>query len=215
MSRLLIPRYDEITLFLMSLSFILIFCTDAEMKSGSRALLSGGKYDPRAYIAFGLFISGILFSLYHVFTQRQKTNWEKNAMLFFAVFVNGISGIAAGIHVFNNTKDILMLFPIWNIMNGGLLLLMYRVHIINESSIVDNNATTGQVILGSIVVVATLLISRFLLELYWATTFSICVSYATNINGTVQNIFPISKKRNTGHNQALPEARFIFPKVDK
>ena len=182
----------------MSLAFILLFCTDAELRSGSQNLFHEEKFDPRTYIALGLFISGVLFSLYHVFTPRQKSDWEKTAMLFFAVIVNGISGIAAGMHMLNDSKGILMLFPIWNIINGGFLLLMYRFDIIDESSIVDDNATSLQVILGSTIVVAALLVSRLFFELYWATTFSICVSYATNINGTVQDFFSKTKKEEYG-----------------
>lgn len=193
-SRLFIPRYNEIALFLMSLAFVLIFCTDAELRAGSHDLFFEEKFDPRIYIAFGLFVAGIVFSLYHVFTTRQKSDWEKMAMLFFAVIVNVVSGIAAGMHMLKDSHGFLMLFPVWNIINGVLLLLMYKFHIVDESSIVDDNAAPFQVVLGSIVIVTALVVCRFFFEMYWATTFSICVSYATNINGTVRAFLLWTKK---------------------
>lgn len=194
-SNLFIPRYNAITLFLMSLAFVLIFCTNAELRTGFHDLFFENKLDPRIYIAFCLFVAGILFSLYHVFTARKRTDWEKIAMLFFAVFVNVLSGIAAGMHVLKDTYGVLVIFPVWNIINGVLLLIMYRLHIIDESSIVDDYATSFQVLLGSIVVVTALVACRFIFAIHWSITFSICVSYATNINRTFQDFLLWTAKK--------------------
>ena len=131
---------------------------------------------------------GIAFSLYHVFTSRQKTDWEKTCMLFFAVIINALAGISAGMHMLEGSHGLLSVFPIWNIMNGALLFLMYRFDIIDEGSIVDDNATLLQVIVGSVVVVFAFAICTFIFDMYWAITFSICVAYASNVNGVVQSI---------------------------
>lgn len=186
----------------MSITFVLLFFTHADLRAGSHELLFDD-FDPRSYIALVLFVLGILFSLYHVFTSRQKTDWEKTAMLFFAVMVNGLGGVAAGMHMLENSHGLLMVFPIWNIVNGVLLLLMYRCHIIDERSIVDENATPFQVLLGSIVIVATFVVCRFVVEMYWAITFSICVTYASNVNGTVQSLFSVPRSRSAEHNNTV------------
>ena len=94
-----------------------------------------------------------------------------------------------------DSHGILIAFPIWNFVNGALLLIMYRFEIIDESSIVDDNATAFQVIFGSMVVVATLIVCRFVFKLYWAITFSICVTYASNFNGIVQSLFSKPQSR--------------------
>ena len=201
-ARLFIPRYNELALFLMSIAFVLLFFTHADLRAGSQELLFDD-FDPWRYIALVLFMLGILFSLYDVFTTMQKTDWEKKAMLFFAVMVNGVGGVAAGIHVLEDSHGLLMVFPIWNIVNGVLLLLMYRFDIIDESSIVDDNATPFQVLLGSIVIVATFVVCRFVFEMYWAITFSICVTYATNVNGTVQSLFSVPRSRYAEHNNTI------------
>ena len=185
---LFIPRYNELALFLMSFAFVLLFFTHADLRAASFKPLFGN-FNLRVLIALGLFVLGIMFSLYHVFTAREKTEGEKAVMLFFAAIVSGLSGIAAGIHILKNSHGILIVFPIWNLVNGILLLIMYRFEMIDESSIVDDNATTFQVISGSMVVVATLIVCRFVFKMYWAITFSICVTYASNLNGMLQSLF--------------------------
>ena len=185
---LFIPRYNELALFLMSFAFVLLFFTHADLRAASYKPLSGN-FRMRVLIALGLFVLGIMFSLYHVFTAREKTEGEKAVMLFFAAIVSGLSGVAAGLHILKEAHGILIVFPIWNIINSALLLLLYRLEYIDESSIVDDNATAFQVISGSMVVVATLIVCRFVFKMYWAITFSICVTYASNLNGMLQSLF--------------------------
>lgn len=185
---LLIPRYNEISLFLMSIAFVLLFFTNADLRTESHEFFFND-FDPRSYIALAFFVLGILYSLFHVFTTLQKTDWEKTTMLFFAVIINAFSGIAAGTHMLEAVHGLLVIFPVWNIINGGLLLILYRFDFIDESSIDDDNATPLQVLLGSIIVVATFVICHYIFKLYWAFTFSICVAYASNINETLQNLF--------------------------
>ena len=136
-----------------------------------------------------IFAAGMLSSLYHIFTPRVTTRWEKTAMLFFAIFVNSLSGIAAGLHMLKGAESWLMLFPLWNIINGVILIIMLRFDLIDEDNIVIDKVNPFQAVLGSIVVVAAVVLCRFYFEMYWAITFSICVSYATNINGTLHDIF--------------------------
>ena len=186
---LFIPRYNELALFLMSISFVLLFITHSDLRAASFKPLFKD-FNLRAYIALVLFVLGIIFSLYHVFTTREKTDGEKAVMLFFAIFINGLSGIAAGMHMLKDYHGILIVFPIWNIVNGALLLAMYRFEFIDESSIVDDNATAFQVIFGSMVVVAVLIVCRFVFDMYWAITFSICIIYTTSFDKALQSVFP-------------------------
>jgi hypothetical protein len=80
LERLFIPRYNELVLFLMSISFILVFITDADLIAHTHDVLIKEGI-PIALIFFAL---GIIYSIYHVFTNREKTAWEKSFLLFFA-----------------------------------------------------------------------------------------------------------------------------------
>ncbi len=189
-----LPHYNELSLFLMSISFILVYLTHADLRSGINSFLhSDRSFDYRGYLLVGFSALGILFSLAHIFVRRRKSDFEKAAMLFFAVLVNGISGIAAGHHLLNGARGLMLIFPLCNILSGAILLILYRFNIINERCVVDDDATVLQVFVGSaVVIIAMTVCSAY--DLYWAITFSICVAYATNVNDVLQQVLGLRKR---------------------
>ncbi|MCX7010518.1 MAG: hypothetical protein NTY53_25290 [Kiritimatiellaeota bacterium] len=191
-ARLFIPRYNELVLYLMSLAFVLVFFTDGKLKA---EIFDKFKfYDPREYIFMFLISTGILLSLFHGLTNLPMSSLEKFPMFFFAVIVSGGSGIAAGMHMWKESSGLLLVFPVWNIINGAVLLILFRLRVITPDVIVDEPVRPLQILLGSIVVISTFLVCRFLFAMYWAITFSICVAYATNIDATVQDLFARFKR---------------------
>ncbi len=187
--RYIIPQYDEITLFAMSFScgMLLIagaFTTKWEMKEH---LYTVDDFKILMIILF--FLSGLLLSLYHAFTDRPKTYVEKYLMLFFAVILNGFSGIFAGTYFLVETKGWLVVFPILNIINGAVLLLMFRSGELNENNISDQNVSHGQVVLAGATVVIVFAICHYLFDLIWVQTLSICVAYATNLSRGAEALF--------------------------
>jgi hypothetical protein len=123
--RFLLPSYDEASLFLMGLAFLLLFVTDPQLRTEANRYLFR-YWDPRSYLAAALLVVGLALSFYHVFTRRPKSDFAKAAMLFLAVMVNGSSGIAAGFHLLTETPGLLIFFPIWNILNGFFLVLLLK-----------------------------------------------------------------------------------------
>jgi hypothetical protein len=110
-------------------------------------------------------------------------------MLFSAVIINAAGGIAAGMYFLEYPPHgLLILFPLWNIINGFLLLLMYRFDFMDDAIIVDDNAGPFEVVAGLCVVLMTFAIGTFVFELYWAVVFSMCMAYATNINALVKDL---------------------------
>ena len=196
--RQLIPRYNELAPFLMSISFILALFTYDGLQTTLYKFFFD-HFDPRKFLVLLLFFWGILFSLYHVFTKRRKTVLEKGIMLLFAVFVSAFSGIAAGIHIIKDIFDILtqdtsviqvataiilLLFPVWNILNGIWLILMFDS--MDENNITDENATRLQVLLGLLILLLVFLCCHTVFKLHWTLTFSICVGCSTSVGGIVQ-----------------------------
>jgi len=110
-------------------------------------------------------------------------------MLLSAVIINAGCGIAVGMHFLEYPPDgLLILFPLWNIINGFLLLLMYRFDFLDDAIIVDDNAGPYEVVAGLCVVLMTFAIGTFVFELYWAVVFSMCMAYATNIHALVKDL---------------------------
>lgn len=81
-------------------------------------------------------------------------------------------------------------------INAGLLLLMYLYKIIDESYIIDDRPTYPQTAIGTVVVAATFVIGHYVLQLYWAITLSMCLTYASNVNNVVQHVFARTKYAN-------------------
>jgi len=187
--KLFIPRYNELALFLMSISFLLVFISSSGLRADIDHFLFKD-FDIRSYLFVIFFTLGITYSIFHIITRRKITDWEKISMIFFAIVVNSFTGIAAGLHQLDNSSGLIAIFPAWNIINAALLLIMYRLDIVNKHSIIDGNPSYFQAILGSLVVVSTFSICHYVFGLYWALTLSICVTYSCNINSIIQHILP-------------------------
>lgn len=187
-----VPRYDELSLFLMSFSFLLVFFLDPELNAIAYKFLIT-EFEPKLfsfYAVFLLFISGAAFSFYHVFTTARKKGLEKTAMLYFAIMANGLTGFLAGAQLLQTSHGYLAVFPAWNILNSLLLLLMYRFLLIDETAITDDNAKPYQVVAGGIVVLVVFLICQFVFRFHWTITFSVCVCYATNLSQIADRFLP-------------------------
>ena len=170
----------------MSSACILIYATHPEFNTmATEFLLSDHHW--RLYVLMAMFALGMVLSIYHVFSSRRKMGWEKYFMLFFAVLANGGAGIAAGLYALDHAKGIHLIFPFWNILSGGLLLLMFRMDIIDSRSVTDENARPLETLIGFAFLLVAFAIGTYLLQLYWAFVFSMCVAYATNVNKLVQH----------------------------
>jgi hypothetical protein len=187
----LIPTYDELSLFLMAATFILLGATNDTMQKQIYKGITAVD-DLRVYFLFAIFLGGIVLSLYHVFTTREKTKFEKMVMLFFAVAANAGTGIISGWYVLKNSDvhNWQLVFPIWNIINGVLLLLMLRLKIIDEECISDRDANATEVVISMAAVLIIFALCNYVFKLHWAITFSICIVYTTSFDRALQNVFP-------------------------
>lgn len=178
---------------MMTVALFLLFFFDESFRSKVFRLVAEFGSDAfRVVILILLFLAGGLLSVYHVFTERRKTKVEKGAMLFFALMTNALCGMLASGHILKNWGDapgILMVFPLWNVINCLLLLILFKVGVINETSVTDENARSGEVIFGFVIILGIFVLCRFVFELYWALTFSICAVYATSFSDALAAVF--------------------------
>jgi len=186
-----IPVYDELSLFLMAITLILLCVTNASLQEQIHKW-NERFHDGRVFIAGVIILAGMGLSIYHVFTTREKTDIEKWIMLLFAVLANAGTGIISGQYVLNSDRiqNWQIIFPMWNIINGALLLLMLRGGIINEECISDRDATASEVILGLFAVIVIFIFCNYVFKLHWAITFSICIIYTTSFDKALQSVFP-------------------------
>ncbi|MCE5211823.1 MAG: hypothetical protein LLG40_09745 [Deltaproteobacteria bacterium] len=190
--RFFIPQYDEISLFAMSMTCTFLFgvfllsTTLNEFSEYYKTYNLSNFSDFRIILAIIVFFSGLTLSIYHAFTDRPKSSMEKYFMLFFAVILNAFSGFCAGAYALSRTTGWLVVFPILNIVNAVILLFMFRINIINEENIRDENASLLQIVFTAAVVFIMFVVCHYMYKLIWIQTLSICVVYATNIGRKVQ-----------------------------
>lgn len=197
------PHYTETTLFIMSTMLISLFVVSKTMRKDLNASISWwlDDRDFRSYISLIVLAVFLLFgfykSIYHAFSIKQKQYVEKASMLFFAVLVSTGTGLYAGYYMIRNTKGWLLLFPVWNVIYSGLLLIKFWLMFrglkygrkLDVSYISDRNATLAEVILASASGIIILTICQFVFKLHWAITFSICISYMTSFEKAVRSVF--------------------------
>jgi len=186
----LVPKYDELTLFLVSVSFLLPLAIDTRLRRTIYHFMST-EYNwlciPIDVLA-GLFVAGFAYSIFSVFSSKKMTSGEKTAMLYFVVLVSGLSGVIGGYVLLDSTAGLLKIFPVWNIINAILLMVLYSGGAMGEECIIDDRPKPLQAIIGVAVVVITSAVCHWMFGLHWAITFSICIAYATNVDHLLQKI---------------------------
>jgi DNA-directed RNA polymerase subunit RPC12/RpoP len=185
----LIPNYDELSLFLMAVVFIILYATNVKMQDDiTQFLMRLGTW--RRYLYIGLFAIGLLLCLYHVFTRRKKSDIEKGIMLVFAITINAATGIIAGLYMLKESPGWLFLFPVWNLLNSAVIVLMQYTNFFNEDQISDRNATITQVFIGLIAILIIFYVCSNIFDLHWSITYSICIIYTTSFDRGLQSVFP-------------------------
>ncbi|HIJ51953.1 MAG TPA: hypothetical protein HPP66_02220 [Planctomycetes bacterium] len=215
--RFFLPIFSPLSLFMMSLSFLLVFFFSETLRSGLFEFLDSPYSRPRIAILLLLFTAGLVLSLYRVFAERKITGIEKHAMLFFVVMSNGFCGILASRHIIDKSAGahpVFLVLPIWNIINCVILLASYRTGALTEKNISDEKASRFEVLAGVVVIVGIFVVCRFVFKLYWAITFSICVIYSTSF-GDALSAFLHPRQRQMAEERAAAESNLASGKVEK
>ena len=183
-----IPSYDEMSLSLISVAFLILVFTNPTQG------IAMYKHMPISLQLFTLlsvafFVAGMGFSIYHVFTTRQKTAPERLLMFFFAIMANYASCILAGVYIFKSMSGWVLVFPILNIINGIILTLRCGFNFIDEYIISDEDVTIRQMLIGLLAICFVLVMCQNVFHLYWGLTFSICVTFATSLSSLVRRVY--------------------------
>jgi hypothetical protein len=188
----LLPRYDDLTLFALSLSFVLLWARDVDLEQDLiRGFTQGLMRSPIVlWVIVGLAIAGIgmTLSLINVFLRRQKSNVEKFAMLMFAVVVTTGTGFYTAWILLGQSKGWLMVFPAWNILNADLLLILFCIRVVDTDCITDEHASFAQLVITAICV-PVLLAVCCCFDLHWAVTYSIAVAYTMSLHNAIRDAF--------------------------
>jgi len=183
----LLPSFDELSIFIMSYSFFfLLIINDVFKNDLSRSFFSNS--NPNGIIIFVVFFIGAVLSVYHLFSPRIKTGFEKWIMLFFVAIVNLFIGINLGLYALKHTESFSIFFVIWNVANGFLLLVLMRTNIVDESALSEWNGPRYLAIVGIVIATIIVIICQYYYRLYWAFSLSITIAYCTTVNSFIIRI---------------------------
>ncbi len=197
-------HFDEASLFAMSFAFFMLVALDAGMRKGLHSfvshLLGGSIYKKTAGIILILlpFAAGLVFSVYHSFSKRDKSFWEKSTMLFFAVTITAGAGLSAGLYILSRRCNFpLIIFVIWNLIYAVLLIGKFEYATIEDELdadyISDRNATIGQVIFAAATAGIVLLSCLYIFKLHWSITYSVCVAFTTSMDKGLQKVIGLKE----------------------
>jgi DNA-directed RNA polymerase subunit RPC12/RpoP len=145
----LLPRYDELTLFVLSAAFLMLVGISPEVKADLGSAM-GFTHDGRIMVVLSVATIGMVLSLFGIFFKGPKPDLFKWPMLVFAVLVTAGAGVYAGYVTLENAQGWLIIFPAWNIINGVLLLAMLRAGLMDTHCIIDGAARFSQVVMALI-----------------------------------------------------------------
>jgi len=182
----LIPKYSEISLYLTALTFVLLFLTNREVGD---ILFNFFPRDFEGILLLFIFFAGLLSSFYCVVSDEVTPKFIKSCMLIFVIFTNLGVAVYGGLYILKNVEGFFIVFPVLNMVNAVLLLLLLRVNVIDEASISDENARPCEVLVGSVSLVVLFMFSQYLLGNFWAVTFSVCLAYSSMVNDFVTRVF--------------------------
>jgi hypothetical protein len=194
----LIPTYDKLSLFLATITLLLLYFGNSHMQEQILGLTQLNwrqkMFQDADFWPLFCFISLMFFAVlgFRVFRFGKEGNFIKKVMLIFAILINSVIGIVAGVYIIRNTvtPDWLLVFPIWNIINCALLLFILFFTFINEDCISDRRVTLFRFCLGLTAVLIIFCICNNAFKLHWAITYSICIIYTTSFDRALQNVFP-------------------------
>lgn len=176
----LMPKYSEASLYLMSLTFVLLLIFDRTFRVESMIAWYGGF----------VFIGGFFLSIYHAFSSREKTRLGRLAMLWFAIIVSGVVGGYGFVYGVTKIKTFsAIFFPLLNLINTFLMFLLTRLGGIGYERVSSGQTRRVEIAISSILLFSIFALSHFFWGNFWPTTFSMCLVYATNINSVIKKLF--------------------------
>jgi len=177
---------------MMAVSSILILSTSSELRNGiQRLFFDGDSFLPPSLLILPAL--GLLYALYFGLTTGPLTSKSREALLFFAVVVNLLSGIAAGVRMISESNGWLLVFPIWNLANCVILLVIFFTFAEDErfhrEAIQDLRANRFVIVLCYGLVLLAFVICHKHFELHWTATLSVCVTVSANFSTVLEYFF--------------------------
>jgi hypothetical protein len=180
--RLLLPQYNELNLFLIGLSLLIVLATSAQVRHALVDLARFGVDFWMYTIPLALILlAGAAFAIIRAFTENSREAGWWWAMVLFANAANLLAAFAALRTRGDMSSPALYLFPGWTGLNATLLIVYFIFRGKLGRIITKADATPLQVALGLLSLVALFLFCHAGPALPGAITLAICLLFATHL----------------------------------
>lgn len=178
-----LQRHNETTLFLVGVSFALMFVDETFRRDFAAFFIKTFAADPVISVIFGGFLVwGAMLIGYHAFSNKKKRTDAKDGMLLFLFAVNMFVAATALFHITQEREVWQILFPVWNIV-GALAFIrgLQRSTRSPYQFISDEESTAAGLMIGTGAVAAACFAGLFLLNMHWSVVFSLATALATTL----------------------------------
>lgn len=166
----ILPRPTESGLFVMAITTLLVF-TIYNLWPTIYSMIVWVD-DPRTFIVSGFLLFGIGLSIYHMFTDREKTEREVEIMKFFMVVVLIGVSISTALFVHSEKQPGYLILSVWSAVQAIVLYLLANRRWVNKTIVIDSGQATRKELYVALVVVPLVIIVAKLLDQHWVIAFS-------------------------------------------
>ncbi len=192
--------FDEGLLFMISFSLLVLLAIDSNMRRDVHTFILRLCGSSTLTVFLGVcfllvpFFAGLVLSVFHAFSKKEKTFFEKATMLFFAVAVIAGTGLYAGWYIWVSSNSFwLLIFAVWNVIYSGLLIVNFeRIVFADELDgeyVSDFDASFSEVLFGAVAAVIIIFCCGYWLKFHWVITYSICTTFASGLGRMARGIF--------------------------
>ncbi len=174
------PRFDEQSIFLMGISLFALYLFDPKMHEVFSVSSSDGRSFGKSILFGGILFISFAIACINVFIRRSKSSVEKSLLLFCGVFVSFVIGLTAGVHLWEKSSGVYLIFPIWNLIAAGTAIWLYNST--NPELYVSDRDTTLLQLVAGVMLVIVVVQYGIREQLHWSVTFSICLAYAQSLD---------------------------------
>lgn len=178
--KLFAKAYDELALYIIGISFVLLFMIDPMIQVDFTEFIKNSK-DGRIYLILPVLFLGLVYSIGHVFTDSEKSESQKSLMIYFAMTLHLFMALF-GMYYSLETEEVSVFFPLINLIYAFII---YKVDsdYIELFTVTDRNAKWFETLIATVLTFGSVVVCYYLLGLYWIETMSISIIIGNQISG--------------------------------
>ena len=182
-----LPHYDDLTLFALSMTFMLLSVLNADLRGELMLVFAAGNIGFET-ILLAMAALGMVLSFVNALLKREKSDFEKVMMLFFALIVTTGTSLYAGNIVLQMHGNWLIVFPAWNGIHAILLFVLAGFGILDTDCITDEPTSLSEMGVAVASIAILLVVCQFVFRLHWVVAYSVAICYTMSLLRTVRGV---------------------------